>query len=174
MPDLHSHWQILTQNLAEVIFLLDTIHLRVGSLFYGMEERTFALRNNKNGEYPVQRSRKFKRNYFVNWQKLPNDPNVLHMIRGYYIDFYTVPSHTFPLNRIQFSDEEKRAIFIQIGKILQKGVICKAQNCKGEFISNIFTWEKRIEAFRTILNLKKLNEQIHYRPFKINNFEKIT
>ena len=60
MPELHSYWHILTQNLAKVIFPLNTIHLTKGSLFHGAEESNFALRNNRNSEHSVHQGRKFK------------------------------------------------------------------------------------------------------------------
>ena len=38
------------------------------------------------------------------------------------------------------------------------------------FISNIFIHPKKDGAFRKILNLKPLNEFVHYHRFKIDEF----
>lgn len=46
-----------------------------------------------------------------------------------------------------------------------------ATHCSGEFISNIFTRDKKTADLKIILNIKELNE--HYLYFKLNSTENI-
>lgn len=56
------------------------------------------------------------KNYFANWQKTTSDPYIFNIKRGYQIDFYTFSSQSNPPNPIKFSDDEKRAGFLQWNK----------------------------------------------------------
>ena len=60
------------------------------------------------------------------------------------------------------------AIDAEIKKLLIKKVIkpCKKE---GGFISNIFTRPKKDGTKRMILNLKKFNENIEYKHFKMES-----
>ena len=44
----------------------------------------------------------------------------------------------------------------------------------GEYISRVFLREKKDGSFRMILNLKKFNDHVVYRKFKMDTFQAIT
>ena len=61
----------------------------------------------------------------------------------------------------------------EIKNLLQKGVIKELKHKEGEFISSIFLVSKSEDFFRTILNLKKLNENMPYINFKMETIKSI-
>ena len=59
--------------------------------------------------------------------------------------------------KIPYNAEEKNIINLEINKLLKKGVITKCKKEEDNFISTVFTREKKDSTFCTILNLKYLN-----------------
>ena len=55
--------------------------------------------------------------------------------------------------------------------MLKKGVIQKVSPSKHQFLSNIFTREKKDGSLRTIINLKKLNQNMEYLHFKMEGLK---
>ena len=53
------------------------------------------------------------------------------------------------------------------------GIIEHANHSPGEFVSQIFPVPKKSGGVRIILNLKPLNEDIHYEHFKMENFQSV-
>ena len=64
--------------------------------------------------------------------------------------------------------QEKQVTDIEIGKLLAKGVIVPTTH-EGEHISPIFTSPKKDGTSCLILNLKRLNEHVLYRHFKMES-----
>ena len=62
----------------------------------------------------------------------------------------------------------------EIEKLLHENVLEKASYTEGEFISNIFTREKKDSKIRLILSLKRLNENCSYKKFKMTGFKTAT
>ena len=52
---------------------------------------------------------------------------------------------------------------------MNKGVIVECSRETGDFLSNVFTRQKKDGTFRTILNLKYLNEFVQYQDFKMES-----
>ena len=104
-----------------------------------------------------------------NWRRLTSDWNLLKDIKGYKIEMIEVPEQNYVPREIRFSDEEKHFLNLEIGKLLEKGVIEECGSEDGEFISNVFLREKRDKGkYRMILNLKKLNKKVEYQHFKMD------
>ena len=61
----------------------------------------------------------------------------------------------------------------EISKLLSKKIISPCDHEEGEFISPIFLTSKPDGSFRFILNLKKLNEQMPYVHFKMDNIHTV-
>ena len=61
----------------------------------------------------------------------------------------------------------------EIKNLLPKGVIKESRHEEGEFISPIFLVPKSEDSFRTILNLKRLNENMPYIHFKMETIKSI-
>ena len=60
--------------------------------------------------------------------------------------------------KIPHNEHEKCIINAEIEKLLQKGVIIKCEKEDNDFVSTVFTQEKKDGSFRTMLNLKCLNK----------------
>lgn len=68
---------------------------------------------------------------------------------------------------------EQHVIDAEIDKLLAKGVIIPSSHEEGEFISPIFTREKKDGTFRLSLNLKCLNTHLRYQHFKMDSFNAV-
>ena len=91
---------------------------------------------------------------------------------GLKIDFKNKPQ-LVNVPKIPHNTEEKRLINFEINKLLKKGVITKCQNEQDNFISTVFTRKKKDGTFRTILNIKYLNEFVEYRHLKMESLEDV-
>ena len=67
---------------------------------------------------------------------------------------------------------KKSIINVEINKLL-KGVITKCQKEQAGFISTVFKRKKKDGTFRTILNLKYLQEFVEYKHFKMESLEDV-
>ena len=88
------------------------------------------------------------------------------------IDFKNRPQHA-NVPKIPHNTEEKSIINLEIDKLLKKGVITKCQKEEDNFISTVFIREKKDGTFRTIFNLKYLNEFVEYKHFKMESLEDV-
>ena len=112
------------------------------------------------------------KNYFANWHSITSDPETLQTVNGLPIEFFASrPEHQFSQN--QFSMSEITVLKDEINKLLKKGVITLSSHEENEYISPIFLVPKEDNAFRMILNLKRLNEYIPYLHFKMDTFDKV-
>ena len=68
---------------------------------------------------------------------------------------------------------EKHIINAETEKLLQKGIIIKCEREDDDFISFVFTREKKDGSFRIILNLKCLNNFVKYKHFKMESLRDI-
>jgi len=70
-----------------------------------------------------------------------------------------------------WSDKEELLIDKQINKLMDKGAIERCFPSQGQFLSNIFLVPKPDGTHRLILNLKKLNESVATKHFKIEDWK---
>ena len=110
------------------------------------------------------------KNHADYWRTLTSDPWNLNAIEGCDIEFDFLPDIT-PAPGIVFSQEEQGFIEAEIARLKDKKVIVQTVHCIGECISPIFVRPKKDGSFRLILNLKRLNETIRYRHFKMDTFQ---
>jgi hypothetical protein len=105
--------------------------------------------------------------YFAKaWELISADPWILNVVRhGLKLDFEAPPTMVnFPCNahmsadQLSIGNEEVRAL-------LQKGAAVRAS--KIGFVSSMFIIKKASGGFRPIINLKKLNDFLVYRHFKM-------
>ena len=75
--------------------------------------------------------------------------------------------------KIPHSEHEKHIINSEIEKLVQKEIIIKGEREDNDFISTVFTREKKDGSFRTILNLKCLNKFIKYKYFKMESLRDV-
>lgn len=93
---------------------------------------------------------------------------ILDTVKGLNIDFIANPWQGKVPSQKKFSLGESKIIESEINKLLVKGVIIPTTHEPGEFISTIFLRPKPDGTHRMILNLKKLNESVVYRHFKMD------
>lgn len=101
------------------------------------------------------------------------------MVVGAKIDFNELDDDAsfrsnFSYNRFKGASmpaREEKAIDTEISSLLQQGVITLSKHEKGEFISDIFTREKKDGSFRVILNLREFNTHLSYKKFKMETFK---
>ena len=73
-----------------------------------------------------------------------------------------------------FPPEKQVKIDMEIQKLEAKGVIRKTKPEPGQYLSPIFTRDKRDGSFRIILDLSEFNELVVYRHFKMDKNAKPT
>ena len=123
-----------------------------------------------SGENIVFRAGRLKE--FVScWKEITSDPSILEIVSGCRINF---EEHLYGSGSnfvLSFSNHEKEVIFGEIEKLLHMGAIEQVSEESVGFVSFIFTRPKKDGSVRTILNLKKLNENVQYTHFKMDTFE---
>ena len=110
---------------------------------------------------------------YHNWRQITKDPWVLDIVsKGLRLDFTELPegqnSHSHPL-----SSAEDQIISEEITKLLSKKVIVETVREENDFVSGVFTRDKKDNSKRMILNLKKLNMSIEYQHFKMEHINDV-
>ena len=81
-------------------------------------------------------------NHVSDWELITSDLSILETVRGYKIEFDSTPVQSY-IPCVNFSKGEEVIIDTEIDRLLNKGVICRASHCEGEFISTVFTRPKK-------------------------------
>ena len=105
------------------------------------------------------------------WRKLTSDPWILDIIKGYKIEFKTLPRQRSQPKQLVFSVEENNFVQQELQKFLKKGIVRPTLVTKNQYISNIFLRPKRDGSHRAILNLKQLNTDIEHFHFKMETLK---
>lgn len=111
--------------------------------------------------------------HFVHkWSEITKDKNILDIVQHCPIEFLDdiLPCQQRKPYQPTYNNVENKVIDEEITKLLQQGVI-KETNSHNKFLSTIFVRPKKNGEYRMILNLKKLNEYIPYKHFKMDTFE---
>ncbi|PFX22060.1 Gag-Pol polyprotein [Stylophora pistillata] len=103
------------------------------------------------------------------WRLMTSDSTILEMVTGYRIAFDSEPFQTV-VPHIHFPRGEE-IIETEISKLLTENVIVDATHCEAEFISTVFTRPKKDGSHTLILNLKRPNEQVTYKHFKMESLQ---
>ena len=107
------------------------------------------------------------KHFHKNWKKITNYHIILRIIQyGFKINFKEKPQYQ-NVTKIPQDMLETEKITQEVRKHLNKGVIVEYSRETGGFVSTIFTRQKNDDTFRTILNLKYLNEFVQYQHFKM-------
>ena len=87
------------------------------------------------------------------WESITSNKFILDIIsNGLTIEFFKTPEPSI-LHPIKFSTDEVEMINLEISTLLSKGVIRVVNNSSGNFLSNVFTVDKKDGGKRMILNL---------------------
>ena len=96
------------------------------------------------------------RYFSKNWYKYAKDKYILDIItNGLKLDLKQLPSQT-SRSFYSLSSRENKIISVEIRKLLKKLVIVYITPEVGQFISGIFTWDKKDRNKRMILNLSTI------------------
>lgn len=109
--------------------------------------------------------------HLKNWQKISEDPWILETVSGYRINFDEQPCQEKLPNKILFTPDQWVIVDNEVKTLLKKGAIVKSFHEPDEFISNLFIVSKPNGKFRPVLNLRYLNEFVHYDHFKQETFK---
>jgi hypothetical protein len=113
------------------------------------------------------------KHHLQNWKKLTNDCNILNIVTGYKLEFYSIPVQIFEPKALKFDEMETKLVNTEIERLLKSKVIKTCSRENGDFVSNIFGRPKKDGSVRLILNLKQLNEKIVYRHFKMDTIHNV-
>ena len=104
--------------------------------------------------------------FFKAWELISADPWILNVVRhGLNLNFEAPPVMVdFPCNTHMSADQLSIGNE-EVGALLQKGAAVRASRIG--FVSSMFIIKKASGGFRPIINLKKLNEFLVYRHFKM-------
>ena len=107
------------------------------------------------------------------WHGITKDKKILGYVQGVEIDLTEVPNQNMaPVSKFQF--HELQAVDEAVSKLIKKEVIKKVPRTTGQYVSNIFLRPKADGSHRLILNLKKFNESVVYKHFKMDSIHTIT
>lgn len=107
--------------------------------------------------------------HYHEWCDITSDPVILNAVRGYEIEFATLPVQNEPPMQYKCKSETFSSINKEVQNLLEKNVIESSVHEEGEFISNIFSRPKKNGGTRIILDLSELNKCLDYQHFKMDN-----
>ena len=111
--------------------------------------------------------------YYKQWESITSDLEVLQTISCLHIPIQQLPKQRKEVN---YPINERMDIFIleEIERLIKKKVIERCQHERDEYISpSTFVTERADGGYRFILNLKKLNEEIDKKKFKMQTLKSI-
>ena len=104
------------------------------------------------------------------WKSITSDSWILSQIEGVFPEFDSPPHQEKPPQPITWSNTEKLALALEIESLKNQQVISETKNHQeNEILSNIFLRRKPNGTYRAILNLKPLNQFVHYTHFQMNS-----
>ena len=113
------------------------------------------------------------KNHFLTWKSITSNDFILNIVKnGLTIDFVDIAIAPHPHIRT-FSDQEVTIIDNEISQLLSKNVITQVEWSEDNFVSGVFTVDKKDGGFRMILNLKQLNESVKYQHFKMETLDDV-
>jgi hypothetical protein len=105
------------------------------------------------------------------WEKLTSDRYILDIVQnGLKLNF---SSNSPTKNPFEYprSNAETAIIDQEIEKLLEKQVVTISNIGDGDYFSSLFTRQKKDGTYRTILNLKYLNEECETHHFKMESLK---
>ena len=104
-------------------------------------------------------------NYVSQWCKVTSDKFIIDIVRhGLRINFTQEPPEREPFE-YKRCKQDFLIIEMEVANLLSKGVISESPIESGDYFSNLFTTPKKDGTYRTILNLKYLNQECETSHF---------
>ena len=111
------------------------------------------------------------KNFVKNWKELTSDRVILDIVEhGLKLNFSADIPRKGPFEYPR-SKRDTGIITEEVEKLLLKGVITKSNIADGDYFSSLFTTPKKDGSYRTILNLKYLNEECDTHHFKMESLK---
>ena len=108
---------------------------------------------------------------FEKWKDITSDKYILDIVQnGLMLNFGAEPPEKGPFE-YKRSKIETDIIDKEVEKLLRKEVISACEVEDGDYFSSLFTREKKDGSYRTILNLKYLNEECETHHFKMESLK---
>lgn len=92
---------------------------------------------------------------------------VLNTVRGYQIEFVSLPVGNLNSNPLHFNYQDQRLIEKEVLDLSQKGAIVEVPWDSLVLLSNIFLVKKKSAGFRPVINVKNLNKFVKFQHFKM-------
>ena len=113
-----------------------------------------------------------------NWKEIISDKWILRIVsRGAFIeleDFASIPLNAAHKFERPYLDFEKVLFRKEICRLLQKGLIKQVKILEKVYVCSIFPREKKDKTtHRLIVDLKKFNENVVYRHFKMDDLSTV-
>jgi len=105
------------------------------------------------------------------WEQITDDRWILDTVGGYCIPFDEFPFQNKVPKEIPFNKEQWDIVENEVQELLELGAIVESPTQPDEFVSTIFIVPKPNGKFRPVINLKYLNEFVHYDHFKQETFK---
>jgi hypothetical protein len=110
-------------------------------------------------------------NYVNNWKEITTDKDLLADIEGIKLEFSGDPKEVSSFPVIVRAEREMANLNEEIQKLLDKAVIERCEWSEDQVLSSVFLIPKPDGSFRTIFNMKRLNEVIKYHHFKMDTLD---
>ena len=104
------------------------------------------------------------------WTKITSDKVILDIVKGYHIDFISVPFQNHPPKQ-PLDKHEEIALNALFTELIQKGAIERCAHEDREFISPDFLRPEKNGKHRLILNLKRLNTHLPHIHLKMDTLQ---
>ena len=105
--------------------------------------------------------------HFDSWTCLTSDSNILTLVRGFRLDFLSLPNQPQWPKQLLTKPTDIAIANALLQELLLKNVIEKTSFHPRGFVSHIFLRDKKNGKHRLILNLKPLNHHVEYHHFKM-------
>jgi len=113
------------------------------------------------------------RYFSKNWYKYTQDSYILDIIsNGLKLDLMEMPiQNQYSIHPL--AKNETEIVSSEIQKLLNKKVLVHTKPEIGQFVSGVFTRDKKAGNKRMILNLKRFNNFINYKHFKMESINNV-
>lgn len=106
--------------------------------------------------------------FLPNWEKISKDRWVLDTVRGYFIEFHSLPQQSQKPCSPTFNQSQQQLIEQEVEQLLLKEVVRELPSLPvGGFYSTLFLVPKKDGGQRPVINLKCLNAFIEAPHFKM-------
>ena len=111
--------------------------------------------------------------FIENWSLVTQDPWVLQVVQGFQLPLVDHPTQTLTPPELKFPTDQTKLITAEVHELLGKGAISLVQGDAGGFISQIFIVPKKDGGYRSVINLRALNNYILEEHFKMEGFHMV-